>query len=49
MFDARIRPLIDPTLDRLGRALALRGWTADGITISGFAVGAMAAGMLALG
>ncbi|WP_181699941.1 CDP-alcohol phosphatidyltransferase family protein [Chthonobacter albigriseus] len=49
MFDARIRPLIDPPLDRIGLSLAARGWTADQVTIVGFGVGVLAAGAIALG
>jgi len=39
MFDARIRPLIDPPLNAAGRWLAARGITADTITIAGFVLG----------
>ena len=49
MFDAAIRRVIDPTLDRWGRALARRGWMADGITMAGLALGLLAAGLVALG
>ena len=43
MFDAQIRPLIDPPLNALGRALAGRGVTADGVTLGGLALGLLAA------
>ncbi len=39
MFDARIRPLIDPPLNAAGRWLAKRGITADTVTIGGFVLG----------
>ncbi|MGI9435011.1 MAG: CDP-alcohol phosphatidyltransferase family protein [Geminicoccaceae bacterium] len=42
MLDARLRPLIDPPLDRLAMRLVNAGWTADGITITGFAIGFLA-------
>ena len=42
MFDARIRPLIDPPLARLARAAVNAGWTADGVTLGGFAIGLLA-------
>ena len=48
MFDARLRQIIDPPLDRLGRALARRGVTANGVTVAGFGVGCGAWAMLAL-
>jgi len=49
MFDARLRPLIDPPLNRLGRALA--GWRigANSITLTGMALGLAAATAIALG
>jgi phosphatidylglycerophosphate synthase len=49
MFDARIRPLIDPPLDGLGRVLARRGATADAVTLVGLALGLVAALLVALG
>ena len=54
MLDARIRPLIDPPLNAAGRWLAVRGVTADAVTIAGFVLGmsgalAIAFGDLALG
>ncbi|WP_108788302.1 CDP-alcohol phosphatidyltransferase family protein [Erythrobacter sp. Alg231-14] len=39
MFDAKLRPLIDPPLNRIGRALAARGVTANTLTFVGLAVG----------
>lgn len=42
MFDARLRPLIDPALNRMGAALARRGVTANGATLAGAALGALA-------
>ena len=39
MFDAKMRPLIDPPLNRLGSALARRGVTANAITFLGLALG----------
>ncbi len=39
MFDAHVRPLIDPTLNWIGRALARSGVTADGLTMVGCALG----------
>ncbi|MCK0166495.1 CDP-alcohol phosphatidyltransferase family protein [Jannaschia sp. S6380] len=49
MFDARIRPLIDPPLDRAGRHLARWGATADAITLTGLALGLISAVCIALG
>lgn len=49
MFDAHLRPVIDPVLNRIGRTLARRGATADGITIAGFAIGAVGGLALAAG
>lgn len=42
MFDARIRPLIDPPLNRVGVGLAALGMTANQMTVIGFAIGACA-------
>lgn len=39
MFDARLRPLIDPALNRLGRLLARLGVTANLVTLAGAAAG----------
>lgn len=49
MFDAQIRPLIDPPLNRMGQGLARVGVTADGVTLAGLALGLLAAAMIALG
>lgn len=54
MFDARIRPLIDPPLNRAGGALARLGVTANALTFAGLALGlggavAIAHGYLGLG
>jgi phosphatidylglycerophosphate synthase len=49
MFDTRLRKLIDPPLDRAGRALAARGVAADQVTLLGLALGLAAAGLIALG
>jgi phosphatidylglycerophosphate synthase len=49
MFDARLRPLIDPPLDRLGRLLAGRGISADALTIAGCGLGVAAALSIAAG
>lgn len=35
MFDARLRPLIDPPLNAVGRALARRGISANAVTLAG--------------
>ena len=43
MFDARIRPLIDPPLDFIGARLAALGFTANAVTLMG-AVWGLAAG-----
>jgi len=47
MLDAVLRPLIDPPLDRVGRALAARNVPANGVTILGFAIGLAAVPALA--
>lgn len=39
MFDAKIRPWIDPPLDKLADALRSSGLTANAITIAGFVIG----------
>lgn len=49
MFDARLRPLIDPPLDRAGRRLAAAGISADTVTITGFGFGLAAAVAIATG
>ncbi len=49
MLDARLRPLIDPPLNRLGRALAGAGITANALTFTGLALGLAGAAAIALG
>jgi len=43
MFDTSVRAAIDPLLDRVGRSLAQYGITANGMTWTGFLLGATAA------
>lgn len=49
MLDAMLRKAIDPVLDRWGARLALRGWSADRVTLAGLALGLFAAVLVALG
>lgn len=49
MFDARIRRLIDPPLDSAGRRLARAGIGPHSITLTGLAIGLLAAGAIAAG
>lgn len=49
MFDARLRPYIDPPLNALGRRLAGWGVSANGVTLAGLALGLAAAAALAQG
>lgn len=49
MLDGTMRRLIDPPLNHAGRWLALRGATADGVTMLGLGFGLAAAVMLAAG
>lgn len=42
MLDGRLRPLIDPPLDRCGQMLAQRGVRADTVSIAGFGLGLLA-------
>jgi phosphatidylglycerophosphate synthase len=49
MLDARLRPLIDPTLNAAGRVLAGVGVTANGLTFTGLACGLAAAAAIAFG
>lgn len=49
MLDARLRPLIDPPLNRIGAWLAARGLTANAVTIGGFMIGAASFPALAAG
>lgn len=48
MLDSRLRPLIDPPLNRLAAALSSAGITADAMTLAGFGLGAAAAVSVAL-
>ncbi len=43
MFDARLRPLIDPPLNAMGRKIAAAGIGANTVTVLGFAFGVGAA------
>lgn len=49
MLDGVMRRVIDPTVNRLGRILAARGASADGITLVGLALGLLSAGLIAAG
>lgn len=49
MLDARLRPLIDPPLNRAGAVLAGLGVTANGLTFTGLALGLAGAAAIALG
>ncbi len=49
MLDAPARRLIDPALNRMGSALALRGIRADTVTVIGLALGMVAAALIAVG
>ena len=49
MFDARLRPFIDPPLNRLGRVVARAGVSANQITIAGGVLGVLAGAMIAEG
>jgi phosphatidylglycerophosphate synthase len=49
VFDSRLRPLIDPSLNAAGRRLAALGLSADQITLAGFVFGMLAAGAIAAG
>jgi phosphatidylglycerophosphate synthase len=49
VLDARLRPLIDPPLNRVGAALAGLGVTANALTFTGLALGLAGAGAIALG
>jgi phosphatidylglycerophosphate synthase len=49
MFDAKLRPLIDPPLNRAGRALAGMGVTANQLTFAGLALGLAGAVAIAFG
>ena len=49
MLDAKLRPLIDPPLNRMGRALAGAGVTANQLTFAGLALGLAGAAAIAFG
>ena len=49
MLDATARKLIDPSLNAVGKMLASRGMTADGVTLVGLAVGLLAAFLIMQG
>lgn len=47
MFDAKLRPLIDPPLNYIGRAIARAGVAADQVTLAGGLVGVIAGAFIA--
>lgn len=49
MLDGWMRQIIDPPLNRAGRALAASGIGADAVTLAGLALGLLAAAVLASG
>jgi len=49
MLDRYARTLIDPPLNHIGRGLAVRGVTANGVTLVGLAFGILAALSIAMG
>jgi len=49
MLDRYARQLIDPPLNQIGRGLAARGATADGVTLIGLALGLIATLLIAVG
>jgi len=49
MFDARLRPLIDPFLDRMGARLARVGASANPVSLAGAALGALAGAAIGFG
>lgn len=49
MLDATARKLIDPPLNAIGRTLASRGVTADGVTLAGLGLGLVAALLVVVG
>ena len=49
MLDGWMRGVIDPGLNHVGKILAQRGVTADGVTLAGLSLGLLAALVLALG
>ncbi|SEO00651.1 CDP-alcohol phosphatidyltransferase family protein [Palleronia pelagia] len=48
MFDARIRPIIDPPLNRLGARVAQAGIGANAVTLAGLGLGLLAAVCIAV-
>ena len=49
MFDAKLRPLIDPPLNAAGKAIASMGVSANMLTFAGLAIGLGGAAAIALG
>ncbi|WP_108813982.1 CDP-alcohol phosphatidyltransferase family protein [Loktanella sp. Alg231-35] len=49
MLDRYARQIIDPPLNHIGATLAARGFTADGVTLIGLALGLFAALLIAVG
>lgn len=49
MFDAKLRPLIDPPLDAIGRSIAARGIGANLLTLTGLGFGLAAAVAIGFG
>ncbi|QDX26973.1 CDP-alcohol phosphatidyltransferase family protein [Sphingomonas suaedae] len=49
MFDARLRPIIDPPLNRAGRELAALGVSANLLTLIGLCIGLAAAVVIGMG
>lgn len=49
MFDAKLRLLIDPPLNAVGRSIAKLGISADQVTFIGFLVGLLSFGAITLG
>jgi phosphatidylglycerophosphate synthase len=49
MLDGVMRRVIDPPLNRMGRALARNGIGADQVTLAGLILGLVAAGLIAFG
>ena len=49
MLDRYARQLIDPPLNQIGRGLASRGFSADGVTLIGLGLGLFAAMLIVFG
>ena len=49
MLDGMMRRVIDAPLDRAGKRLAARGFTANGVTLAGLVLGLLAAAIMASG